>query len=104
MLAVAGDRRVALFPNVPTLHELGLADFDVGTTHGFWAPPGTPAPIVERFNREINRALGMPEVADLIRGFAAEPTPLTPAQFLALSRADSERYARVVRERRITLD
>ncbi len=104
MLAVTGQRRVALFPDVPTLRELGLADFDVGTTHGFWAPPGTPAPIVERLNREINRALGMPAVADPIRGFGAEPTPLTPAQFLALSRADSERYARVVRERRITAD
>jgi tripartite-type tricarboxylate transporter receptor subunit TctC len=104
MLAVSGQRRAALFPNVPTLRELGLADFDVAATHGFWAPPGTPAPIVERLNREINRALGMPAVADPIRGFGAEPTPLTPAQFLALSRADSELYGRVVRERRITLD
>jgi len=104
MLAVTGQHRVDQFPNVPTLRELGLADFDVGTTHGFWAPPGTPAPVVERLNREINRALGMPAVTDPIRGFGAEPTPLTSAQFLALSRADSERYARVVRERRITAD
>jgi len=104
MLAVTGQRRVEAFANVPTLRELGLADFDVGTTHGFWAPPGTPAPIVERLNREINQALGVPAVANPIRGFGAEPTPLTPAQFLALSRTDSERYGRIVRERRITPD
>jgi len=104
MLAVAGSRRVQIFPDVPTLRELGLVDFDVGTTHGFWAPPGTPVPIVERFNREINRALGLPAVTETIHGIFAEPTPLTPAQFLALSRVDSERYARVVRDHRITLD
>lgn len=104
MLAVTGQRRVEQFANVATLRELGLPDFDVGTSHGFWAPPGTPAPIVERLNRAINSALLVQGVIDLIRGFGAEPTPLTPAQFLALSRSDSERYGRVVRERNITAD
>jgi len=104
MLAVTGERRVEQFANVATLRELGLADFDAGTSHGFWAPPGTPAPIVERLNREINSALAVQTVIDPIRGFGAEPTPLTPARFLALSRTDSERYGRVVRERNITAD
>lgn len=104
MLAVTGQRRYEPFPNVPTMRELGLPDFDVGTTHGFWAPPGTPAAIVERLNREINRALGVQSVIDSIRGFGANPTPMTPAQFLALSRSDSERYGRVVRERNIRPD
>lgn len=104
MLAVTGLRRAEIFPDVPTLHELGLVDFDTSTTHGFWARPGTPAAVVERLNSEINRVLGMPAVIETIRGFGAETTPITPAEFLALSRADSERYGRVVRERRITAD
>ena len=104
MLAVTGERRVEQFANVATLRELGLADFDVGTSHAFWAPPGTPAPIVERLNREINSALAVQSVIDPIRSFGAQPTPLTPAQLLALSRTDSERYGRVVRERNITAD
>jgi tripartite-type tricarboxylate transporter receptor subunit TctC len=104
MLAVTGQRRVEQFSNVATLRELGLPDFDVGTSHGFWAPPGTPAPIVERLNRAINGALLVQGVIDPICGFGAEPTPLTPAQFLALTRSDSERYGRVVRERNIVAD
>ncbi len=105
LLAVTGPRRLGMFPNTPTLRELGLAEFDVGTTHGFWAPAGTPPAIVERLNREINRALATASVVEAIRALgAAEPTPLTPAEFLAVTQADSVRYARIIRERKIAPD
>jgi tripartite-type tricarboxylate transporter receptor subunit TctC len=104
LLAVGSTRRSSLFPDAPTLQELGLTGFDVGTTHGFWMPAGTPAPIVERLNREINRTLAMPAVMDAIRALGAEPTPLSPAQFGQVIRADLDRYAKIVRERKITGD
>ena len=104
LLAVGAAKRSALFPDTPTLQELGLAGFDAGTTHGFWAPAGTPAPIVDRLNREINRALQMPAVAEAIRALGAEPTPMTPAQFGQVIRSDGERYAKIVKERNITGD
>jgi tripartite-type tricarboxylate transporter receptor subunit TctC len=104
LLAVGSAKRISMFPDTPTLQELGLAGFDVGTTHGFWMPAGTPAPIVERLNREINRTLAMPAVADAIRSLGAEPTPMTPAQFGDVIRADKERYAKIVKERKITAD
>jgi tripartite-type tricarboxylate transporter receptor subunit TctC len=104
LLAVGSAKRISMFPDTPTLQELGLPGFDVGTTHGFWMPAGTPAPIVERLNREINRTLAMPAVADAIRSLGAEPTPMTPAQFGDVIRADKERYAKIVRERKITAD
>jgi tripartite-type tricarboxylate transporter receptor subunit TctC len=80
---------------------LGLAGFDTGTTHGFWAPAGTPAPIIERLNREINQTMTLPPVIEVIRSLGAEPTPISPAQFAAVIRADSERFGKIIRERKI---
>jgi tripartite-type tricarboxylate transporter receptor subunit TctC len=102
LLAVGSAKRSRLFPDTPTLGELGLAGFDTGTTHGFWAPAGTPAPIVERLNREINRALALPNVIDVIRALGAEPTPITSAEFGTVIQNDSRRYAAIVKERKIT--
>jgi tripartite-type tricarboxylate transporter receptor subunit TctC len=104
LLAVAGAKRSSLFPEAPTLAELGMAEFDAGTTHGFYAPAGTPAAVVERLNREINRLLADPAVAQPIRAIGAEPSPMSAAEFAALLGRDSRRYAAIVRERRITTD
>lgn len=81
LLAVAMPRRSALFPDVPTLDELGLKGFDAGTTHGFYAPAGTPPAVVDRLNAEINRALASPAVREQLAALGAEPVTLTPAQF-----------------------
>lgn len=102
MLAVAAPKRSSLYPDVPTLHEAGLKNFDAGTTHGLYAPDGTPPAIIERLNREINNALAQPAVKAQIATLAAEPSPMTPAQFAALMREDSNRYGKVIRERKIT--
>lgn len=104
LLAVGSTRRSSLFPETPTLAELGVKDFDAGTTHGFYAPAGTPAAVVERLNREINRLLAEPAVAQPIRAIGAEPSPMSPAEFAALLGRDSRRYAAIVRERRIATD
>ena len=97
-------RRSALFPDTPTLAESGLAVFDTGTTHGFWAPAGTPAPVIERLNREINQTMTLAPVIEVIRALGAEPTPISPAQFAAVIRSDSERFGKIIRERKITGD
>ncbi|KPF48905.1 ABC transporter substrate-binding protein [beta proteobacterium AAP121] len=104
LLAMGSAQRSPLYPQTPTLAELGLKGFDTGTTHGFWAPAGTPQPIVERVNAEINKALQMPAVAKAIEALGAAPTPMSPAQFGAVIRADLERYAVIVKERKITAD
>ncbi len=104
LLAVGSAKRSPLYPNTPTLAELGLAGFDVGTTHGFWAPAGTPPAIIERLNTEINRAVALPAVAAAIRALGAEPTPITPAQFGSVIQSDSRRYAAIIKERKITQD
>jgi tripartite-type tricarboxylate transporter receptor subunit TctC len=102
LLAVGSAKRSTLYPDTPTLDELGLKGFDAGTTHGFWAPAGTPAPMIERMNTEINRALQTPAVVSAIRSLGAEPHVLTPAGFGKVIADDRVRYAAIVKERKIT--
>jgi tripartite-type tricarboxylate transporter receptor subunit TctC len=104
MLAVAALRRSSVFPDVPTLDEAGLSGFDAGTTHGFYAPAGTPPEIVTRLHLEINRILATPNVRNQIAAIGAEPTPLTQDQFAAQMRDDSRRYAAIIKERNIQAD
>lgn len=104
LLAVGSAKRSRLYPETPTLAELGLSGFDTGTTHGFWAPAGTPPAIIERLNREINKALAIPSVIETIRALGAEPTPISSADFGSVIQNDSRRYAAIVKERKITHD
>lgn len=102
MLAIAAPQRSPLYPDVPTLDEAGLKGFDAGTTHGLYAPTATPGAVIARINREVNTALALPAVKAQIAGLAADPSPMTPAQFEALMQEDSRRYGAVIRERHIT--
>jgi tripartite-type tricarboxylate transporter receptor subunit TctC len=104
-LAVSGLKRYAQFPDIPTLAEVGLPDFDVSTTSGLWAPAGTPAPIIERLNREVNRLLVTPAVIEgLSRVTGGDRTPMSPAEFLAVTQADRAHFARMIREGKITVN
>lgn len=104
MLGVATLQRSSAFPDIPTLDEAGLKGFDAGTTHGFYAPAGTPPDIVARLNREINKTLALPSVRTQIAAIGAEPSPLTPAQFAALMADDARRYGEIIKERNIRVD
>ena len=104
MLGVAVAHRSLAFPDVPTLSEAGLKGFDAGTTHGVYAPAGTPADVIARLNREINKVLGLPSVRSQIAIIAAEPTPMTPEQFQAVMADDRKRYGTLIKERGIKAD
>ena len=104
LLAVGRLGRSSQFPDVPTLDEAGLKGFDGGTTHALYAPAGTPADVVGRLNREINRILGTPEVRAVIAGIGAEPTPMSPAELEATMKEDGNRYGAIIKERSIKAD
>jgi tripartite-type tricarboxylate transporter receptor subunit TctC len=104
LLAVGSPKRSPLFPEVPTLDEAGLKGFDADTVFGFYAPTGTPAAVVERLNREINRILGTQALKDRIAALGGEALPLTPAQFGAKALEDSKRFGAIIKERNITGD
>ena len=104
LLAVGSMKRSPLFPNIPTLDEAGLKDFDADSVFGFYAPAGTPADVVNRLNREINRILGTQTLKDRIQNLGGEALPLTPAEFSARAANDSKRFGAIIRERKISGD
>ena len=104
LLAVGSPKRSPLFPDTPTLDELGLKGFDADTVFGFYAPAGTPAPVVGRLNAEINRILATPAVRDRILALGGVPSPMTPAEFQAKAAEDSQRFGSIIRERKISGD
>lgn len=104
MLAVGSPKRSPLFPDVPTLDEVGLKGFDADTVFGFYAPAGTPAPVIERLNREINRILATPALRERISALGGEAAPMSPAQFAAKADEDSRRFGAIIRERKIVGD
>jgi tripartite-type tricarboxylate transporter receptor subunit TctC len=104
MLAVGSMKRTPLFPDVPTLHELGLKDFDADSMFGFYAPAGVSAEIIGRMNAEINAILATPAVSQRIADLGGEAAPMTPARFAEQIEADSARYGRLIRERGIKVE
>ncbi len=104
LLAVGSPKRSPLFPEVPTLDEVGLKGFDADTVFGFYAPARTPPEIVARLNTEINRILAMPAVKERIASLGGEAVPGTPAAFQERAAADSARFGAIIRERKILAD
>ncbi len=80
-LAVTGDSRQALLPNVPTFKESGYEGFDGLTWYGIVGPAKLPEPITKKLNAEINKLLATPEVQNLFAAQALNVMPMTPQQF-----------------------
>ncbi len=104
LLAVGSPQRSPVFPEVPTLAEMGLKGFDADTIFGFYAPAGTPEAVITRLNTEINRILATPALQERINALAGVPAPMTPAQFAARIADDSKRFGAIIRANRIVGD
>ena len=104
LLAVGSPQRSPLFPDVPTLNEVGLKGFDADTVFGFYAPAGLPAEILARLNTEINKILGTQAVKERIAGLGGEVAPMTPAAFGAKAHEDTARFGKLIKDRRILGD
>ncbi len=104
LLAVGSPNRSPLFPDVPTLDELGLKGFDADTLFGFYAPAGTPSDVIARLNREINRTLTLPGPRERILALGGVPAVMTPAQFHDKAMEDTKRFGQIIRERKIVGD
>jgi tripartite-type tricarboxylate transporter receptor subunit TctC len=96
-LAVTSLSRIAVLPDVPTLHELGLKDFDAVGWNGLLAPAGTPREIVSRLHTEVVRVLRIPEVRDQLTSQGADVVGNSPDEFSAWIRAEVKKWADVVK-------
>jgi tripartite-type tricarboxylate transporter receptor subunit TctC len=103
-LAVTGPKRSPLLPDVPTAQEAGLKDYDVTIWFGVLAPAGTPAPVVERLNREIVAVMSTEEMKKKMQADGAEAKPTSAAEFAALIRNDMAKWGPVVKASGATLD
>ncbi|WP_135467638.1 Bug family tripartite tricarboxylate transporter substrate binding protein [Crenalkalicoccus roseus] len=103
-LAVTMPQRVDWLPDVPTVAELGFPGFDANVWYMLMAPPGTPAPVVERLVGAMNKALNDPALRPRIHEAGFIPGGGTQADAAALLRRDAERYARLIREANIRFE
>lgn len=101
LLAVGSLKRSPLFPNVPTLDEVGLKGFDADTVFGVYAPAGTPPEIVNRLNSEINKILVSPAFKERITAMGGVPAPMSPAEFGARAAEDGVRFGALIKSRGI---
>ena len=96
-LAVTSRQRSALLPEVPTLAESGLPDYEAGSWYGIMAPAGTPREIIDRLHGAIVKALAQPEVAKRLAAEGAVVIGSTPEEFAAHLKRELARVGKVVR-------
>ena len=104
VLAQSGARRSTAAPAYPTFDEAGLRNVDVAFWYGMLAPASTPAELIVKLNGEIAAILRLADVRDGLSRQGLEPVTSTPEQFAQLIRNDLARWARVVKDARITAE
>jgi tripartite-type tricarboxylate transporter receptor subunit TctC len=97
-LAVSGAKRASAAPEIPTMMEQGMKDYELYVWMGMLAPKGTPAPIIERLHREFVTALRAPAVKTFMDGAAIEAVGSSPAEFGRFFREEKVRWAKVIKE------
>jgi len=103
-LATTGPTRPAYMPNIPTVAEAGYPGFEALNWYAFVAPGKTPAPILDRWNVEIVKVLNDPGVKDALNKHGLTPQPTSRAEMTAFMRSESDKWGKVVRERKITAE
>jgi tripartite-type tricarboxylate transporter receptor subunit TctC len=95
-LAVTGAKRLAAFPEIPTVAESGLPQFIVDSIAGMLAPAGTPRQIVDRLSAEIRKFMATPEMHKTLAAQGAEPGGSTPEEYAARIQQEIARWKKVV--------
>ncbi len=103
-LAVTTQKRSPAVPDVPTLSEAGVRGYDSSVWFGVVAPVKTAAGAVRRLNIEIVNILKRREVSDQLANQGADPIGTTPGEFAQIMRADMIKYAKIIREAKISIE
>jgi len=103
-LALVAPRRSPVLPDVPTVAEAGLPNFEVTTWYGILAPAGTPPPIVARLNAALVKVMHAPELKERLDALATDPVTSTPEEFAGLIRREIVKWRDVVRQAGLKAD
>jgi tripartite-type tricarboxylate transporter receptor subunit TctC len=102
-LAVTGVQRSALAPELPTAAEAGLPGFQLEVWWGLLGPTGLPAPVLKRLNDELNAALELTDVRELLAREGATPRPGTPEDLGNLIRSELARWSQLIKDAHIEI-
>ena len=97
-LAMTTIQRSALMPDLPTVAESGVPDYDMSGWIALYAPAGTPKAVVARLNAEVTKALQLPEVRQRFLDLGADPSPLPVADFTTWAHQEVAKWTRLVKE------
>ena len=103
-LAIASTKRSPLMPELPTAAEAGVPGYEVSSWHGFVVPAGTPQPVIDKLNREMNTIFAMDDVKKVFAQQGVVPDGGTPAQFQRFIDSQMALWKKVVQDGRITAE
>lgn len=103
-LAVTSGKRALSLPELPTMAEAGVPGYDVTSWNGILAPAGTPAPIIDRLNAELNKIIAAPAMRDRMIGLGYEPVGGTPDAFGKFIQSELGKWAPVVKAANVRID
>ena len=97
-LGVTSVKREAMLPDVPTMQEQGVPDFEVVSWYGVCAPAGTPAALLDKLNADLHAVMRIPEVEQRLTELGMPPAPTTRDEFDKFMRAEIARWAKVIKD------
>ena len=97
-LAITGNTRSSVLPDVPTVAEAGLPGYEATIWLGLMAPGGTPKPVIDKLNAAVNAAIQRPQIVKLWAEQGASPMSMTPEEFEKYLRSDIAKWAEVVKQ------
>jgi tripartite-type tricarboxylate transporter receptor subunit TctC len=100
-LGVSTKTRADVLPEVPTIAEQGLREYDMTLWFGLWAPAGTPAAVVQKLNAQVNAIVQQPDVREQFAKLGIQPAPMPPAEFARFVRDEIVVYRRIVKQANI---
>ena len=102
-LAVTGKARSPLMPDMPTMVEAGVRDYELPNWIGLFAPAGTPQDVIHKMHAELVRIVGIPEIRERIVNMGNEIVLSSPEEFAVSYKADIAKFARIIKDAHVPL-
>lgn len=101
-LAITAEERSDFLPEIPTFKELGYGNVNAETWHGYWAPKGTPAPIIEKLHTAIGKVVAEPDIQQRILDLGGKAIGSSSAEFTAFTQHEHDRWKELLEKAGVT--